>query len=159
MTAKRKPAPKKSVWQPAFLAALANCGVVRAACTAANITSGYVYQVRLKDPKFAAAWEQALEDAADSLEAEAVKRARAGSDTLLIFLLKAARPEKYRERYHTEHSGPGGGPIKHEHQDYSKLTDEELSKAAAELAEKSRDIAAAASGLGAGGKATGGAKD
>jgi hypothetical protein len=31
------------------------------------------------------------------------------SDTLLIFLLKGIRPEKYRERF--EHSGPEGGPI------------------------------------------------
>ena len=31
------------------------------------------------------------------------------SDTLLIFLLKGARPEKYRERW--EVSGAGGGPV------------------------------------------------
>ena len=31
------------------------------------------------------------------------------SDTLLIFLLKAKRPEIYRERF--EHTGKGGGPI------------------------------------------------
>lgn len=31
------------------------------------------------------------------------------SDTLLIFQLKGAKPEKYRERI--EHSGPDGGPI------------------------------------------------
>jgi hypothetical protein len=31
------------------------------------------------------------------------------SDTLLIFLLKANRPEKFKERH--EHSGPKGGPI------------------------------------------------
>lgn len=34
------------------------------------------------------------------------------SDTLAIFLLKAHKPEKYRERY--EHTGPGGGPIQFE---------------------------------------------
>lgn len=33
------------------------------------------------------------------------------SDTMLIFLLKAAKPEKYRERFDNRHSGPGGGPI------------------------------------------------
>jgi hypothetical protein len=31
------------------------------------------------------------------------------SDSLLQFLLRGARPEKYRERY--EHTGPAGGPI------------------------------------------------
>ena len=33
------------------------------------------------------------------------------SDLLLIFLMKGAMPEKYRERASIEHSGPGGGPI------------------------------------------------
>jgi len=33
------------------------------------------------------------------------------SDNLLMFLLKARAPEKYRERYDFEHSGKGGGKI------------------------------------------------
>lgn len=33
------------------------------------------------------------------------------SDVLLIFLLKAADPEKYRDRTDTRHSGPSGGVI------------------------------------------------
>lgn len=33
------------------------------------------------------------------------------SDTLLIFLLKGARPEKYKDRQSHEHTGSGGGPI------------------------------------------------
>lgn len=33
------------------------------------------------------------------------------SDTLMIFLLKGIRPEKYRERQQVEHTGKGGGPI------------------------------------------------
>ena len=33
------------------------------------------------------------------------------SDTLLIFLLKATNPEKYRERQQVEHMGKDGGPI------------------------------------------------
>lgn len=41
-----------------------------------------------------------MEEAADVLEAEARRRATVGgSDVLLIFLLKGARPEKYRDRY------------------------------------------------------------
>lgn len=32
------------------------------------------------------------------------------SDTLLIFLLKAVRPEKFRERYEVKHEGKGAGP-------------------------------------------------
>ena len=33
------------------------------------------------------------------------------SDTLMVLLLKAHRPEKYRERQSVEMSGPAGGPI------------------------------------------------
>lgn len=38
-----------------------------------------------------------------------VGQKRVKSDTMLIFMLKGAAPEKYRERF--EHSGPAGGPI------------------------------------------------
>jgi hypothetical protein len=34
----------------------------------------------------------------DALEDEALRRAKDKSDTLLIFLLKARRPEKYKDR-------------------------------------------------------------
>ncbi len=46
---------------------------------------------------------QAWEESADVLEACARKRALIGSDTLLIFLLKSVRPEKFQERYQVEH--------------------------------------------------------
>ena len=46
-----------------------------------------------------------MEEAADVLEAVARKRALVGSDTLLIFLLKAVRPWKFRERYEVRSSG------------------------------------------------------
>jgi hypothetical protein len=46
----------------------------------------------------------ATEDAVDVLEAVARQRAILGSDTLLIFLLKGHRPEKYRERYDLKHA-------------------------------------------------------
>lgn len=118
-------APEKAapVWEKGFLAALAETGVVRYACRAADVDSGLVYARRQASPDFAAAWAQALEDAADSLEEAAVERARDGiieyvvgkdgevrenrkySDTLLIFLLKGARPEKYRERVENRVSG------------------------------------------------------
>ena len=34
-----------------------------------------------------------------------------GCDTLLIFLLKAARPQKYRHYVRQEHTGPDGTPL------------------------------------------------
>ena len=43
------------------------------------------------------AWAGAREDAIDTLQGEARRRAMNSSDTLLIFLLKSLRPEVYRE--------------------------------------------------------------
>lgn len=99
--------PKKR----AFIAAYAKCGIIKAAAEAAGIDRSTCYTWRQKDGQFAAAWEDAREDAADVLESAALRRATlGGSDTLLIFLLKGARPSKYRERF--EHVGAGGGAIK-----------------------------------------------
>lgn len=92
-----------------------------------------MYELRSADEEFSAAWDQAVEDGVQYLEDEARRRATEGvkrvkrtywkgelideheetmySDTLLIFLLKAKRPEVYRERQSVEHSGPGGGPV------------------------------------------------
>jgi hypothetical protein len=110
--------PKKkrrqaSEWRPAFIAALRNSGNIRAACQAAGIARETVYRNREASAEFRAAWDSALEDAIDVLEATARQRAQASSDTLLIFLLKAHRPEKYRETTRQEISGPGGGPVQH----------------------------------------------
>ncbi len=49
--------------------------------------------------------QEALDQSVEDLEAEARRRAREGSDVLLIFLLKANRPEKYRERHEVRHTG------------------------------------------------------
>lgn len=69
-----------------------------------------------EDPAFSALWDEALEEAIENCEAEVHRRAFQGvdkpvtylgeitatykdySDSLATFLLKAHRPEKYRER-------------------------------------------------------------
>jgi hypothetical protein len=84
-------------WAPAFLAALRNSANVRASCQAAGVAREHAYRYRKTHPGFARQWKGALEDACDVLEAEARKRASSGSDLLLIFLLKAHRPDVYRE--------------------------------------------------------------
>lgn len=71
-----------------------------------------LYRDKNNDPDFAQAWADAQAIGLDSLEDVANVRARKDSDTLLIFLLKAHRPEKYRERY--EIGGPNGGPIQYQ---------------------------------------------
>lgn len=94
-----KSTPKKSAgeWRPAFIETLRNTANVRYACQKAGIDRKTAYKHRDSAPEFAAQWEEALEDAIDTLEAVAQDRARKNSDTLLIFLLKAHRPDKYRE--------------------------------------------------------------
>ena len=114
-TPKKKRAPRD--WRKRFLKSLSDWGNVRAACHAAGITRPMAYLARDRDPKFAAAWEEALEDGVDLLEVEARRRALRGvekpvfyqgaqvsavreySDVLMIFLLKAHRPEKYRDNF------------------------------------------------------------
>lgn len=59
----------------------------------------------LEDPDYADAFSDAEDQAVDTLEEEARRRALESSDTLLIFLMKSRRPELYRERHHVEHAG------------------------------------------------------
>jgi len=117
-------------WAEKFLAALGETGNVTTAATAAGVSRQACYLLRDRDELFASAWDSALETAADLLEAEARRRAADGvdepvyyqgevcghvrrySDTLLIFLLKAHRPAKFRDNARVEHSGEGGGPIR-----------------------------------------------
>ena len=40
------------------------------------------------------------------------------SDTLLIFMLKARKPDVYRERASIQHTGANGGPLEHAVQFY-----------------------------------------
>lgn len=115
----------------AFLDALATSGVVKTAMVASGV-SGYSTHKRWRDtdPEFAEAYAEALEASADTLEAEARRRALEGvvrvkfqpktgepydeiqySDPLTMFLLKAARPDKFADRTKNELSGPGGAPI------------------------------------------------
>lgn len=100
----------------AFCAALAETGIVAKACKAVDISRVTAYEWRDEIPEFAAAWDKALQVGISALEDEAHRRAFDGtdegvyhqgvlmdtqkkySDTLAIFLLKAHRPEKYRER-------------------------------------------------------------
>lgn len=74
------------------------------------------YRWRAERPEFATAWAAALEHGTDALEDEAVRRAVEGvikpvfhqgkrvgtlkiySDALLMFLLRARRPEKFTDR-------------------------------------------------------------
>lgn len=110
-------------WASEFLASLTLTPNVAEACRQAGITRKAAYDRRKADPEFAAAWDEALEESTDELVAEAYRRAKNGtkrpvfykgdvcghirefSDTLAMFLLKAHRPNVYRDRVQQEHSG------------------------------------------------------
>ena len=116
-------------WQATFLGELAETGNVKAACARARVGRTTAYRHRQDDGAFARAWADAVEDAGDVLEAEAVRRAVTGteepvywqgkavgtvrkySDQLLILLLKAAKRDKYADLSRQEISGNGGAPL------------------------------------------------
>lgn len=98
----RAASPSDGEWKPVFLAALRQVPIVRVACQEAGIVRAAAYQWRDKDPAFAKAWDQALEDGienrVDVLEAALFSRAQKKSDVLLIFALKSLKPEIYGDR-------------------------------------------------------------
>lgn len=112
-----------------FLGLVANGASITRAARSIRMSRQYMYELRVKDPIFAAAWDAAEEEGTDLLEDEATRRAAEGveepvyykgdvagfvrkySDTLMIVLLKARRPDKYRERSETTHKGDATAPI------------------------------------------------
>jgi hypothetical protein len=89
---------------------------VRVACEVAGVSRATAYRTRADNQTFARQWDEAIEAACDRLEQEAWRRGVAGverpvtvagekemvreySDRMLEMLLKAHRPEKFRERY------------------------------------------------------------
>ena len=106
--------PRKD-WKPAFIEALRATGNVTRAAQYAGRSRNQAYHVRRHSEDFAAQWDEALEEGTDLLEAEARRRAVTGidkpvyykgevvgsitkySDRLLMFLLRAHRPQKFRD--------------------------------------------------------------
>lgn len=99
-----------------FLKTLAATGNVSLAAQAAGMSRQSLYRLRRLDRAFAEAWADALDEAVDALEAEARRRAVEGtmrpvfyrgqvvgemrhySDAMLMFMLRAHRPEIYGGR-------------------------------------------------------------
>jgi DNA-binding phage protein len=128
-------------WIPRFLEALSLMPNVSSAARTAGISRAMVYLERKENPEFRAAWDEAVDVGVDLLEQVAHTRATTGearrvlrtitrtvdgqvvertewveesvrvSDAMLTLLLKAHRPEVYRERVDHRHVGPGDGPI------------------------------------------------
>jgi len=99
------------VWPEMLLAAFCESGNFADACKLAGVSRMTVWRRRQADPEFDSAFIEAKELAVQTLEEIAYDRARAKSDLLMMFLLKAARPEMYREKYRYEHTGSDGKGI------------------------------------------------
>lgn len=114
--------------QAAFLTALVfHGGQHGKAARAAQIARATHYRWLDFSEPYPALYKRAMEQVTAVLEDEAIRRAKDGttkgiyfkgekvaterlySDGLMMFLLRGAAPDKYRER--TEHTGKDGGPI------------------------------------------------
>lgn len=82
----------------AALRAFVEFGTVRAACKAAHVGRTAFYEWVNTDPAFARAFAEAQDDVVDELEEEALKRAKDDDTTLIIFLLKAYRRQRFGDR-------------------------------------------------------------
>lgn len=91
-----------------LLGALRSGYAIGTACATAGIARDTYYRWREVDPDFAALADDALMYGTDILEDVAFQRAVLASDTLLIFLLKSRRPDKYRETTKVEVEGEIG---------------------------------------------------
>lgn len=124
-----------------FLRAFASRGIVLDGCKAAGVSRVTVHHWRDTSEWFSALYDAALEEAADRIESEAIRRAVDGydepviyqgmpttivdaetgeqrqltvrkySDTLMALVLKGARPDKYRENHKVELEGGSGGVL------------------------------------------------
>lgn len=86
------------IWRPLFVRLLRSVGDIRMTAESVGVTTQMVRNAMRKDSSFALLVGDALEDHTSILEVEAVRRAMNGSDLLLMFMLKARNPEKYREK-------------------------------------------------------------
>lgn len=112
-----------------FLEVLRATANVSEAARRCGLTRRAAYNHRDADPTFRAEWDEAVEEAIDKLEREAWRRGVEGvdrpvtyqgeitatfkeySDRMLELLLKAHRPDKYKDRVETQHTGKGGEPL------------------------------------------------
>lgn len=124
-----------------FLRAFAVRGIVAEGCRAAGVSRAAVTHWRETSEWFETLYAAAIEEAADRIESEAIRRAVDGydepvvyqgmvsvvvdpetgrermltvrkySDALMQTILKGARPEKYRDNHKVEVTGGGGGVL------------------------------------------------
>lgn len=85
-------------WLPVFIKHLSMWGNVTAASEYVGISRKTARKAYNERPDVRELWHEAIEEAAERLEFDVAERSRK-SDLLAMFLLKALKPEKYREKY------------------------------------------------------------
>lgn len=111
-----------------FLQQFRQLGLINRAAESTGISREVVYQWRKNDPNFLREFEEANNDVTDILEETAFSRAVEKSDALLMFLLKARKPVKYRQdiqKIEYLNAAPGFSPYNLEN-----CSDDELLKLA-----------------------------
>jgi len=79
--------------------------------TDGNVSRMKVWRERQNNADFEEAYQMAEAEAVDDLESRARVMAMSGDTQMMIFLLKAHRPEKFREVRRNEITGVNGGPL------------------------------------------------
>jgi AcrR family transcriptional regulator len=115
MAARRKKPVSFAGAKKLFLETLRDTGSVARAARKSGLNRSTWYRHRRKSERFAAVWAEALDEGIEKLEEEALRRAITGtsqpvffrgerigdvrrySDALLMFLLRAHRPQRYRD--------------------------------------------------------------
>ena len=118
--------------QRAFLAAYANSGNIRSASRAIKMDRTNHHLWMKDNSVYQEAFHLAELEAGEYLEELAMSRAQAGSDVMIIFMLKGKKPDVYRERSSVDFKGDlkHGGKITLSVEEY---TDEELDSLPLEL--------------------------
>lgn len=137
-TSRRTPEKAREDWLEQF----EKLGTVMRACKAAKVGRSTVYEWKQKFEEFALGWADIEEATTEAMEREAYRRAVEGtvkplvsagkhvtnvteySDTLLIFMLKSRRPERYRDNFKVEYSGR----IEHSVTELEGMSDADLLK-------------------------------
>jgi hypothetical protein len=143
------PTATRPDWCERFLRFLASTGNVTASARLTPIDRSTVTKLRQRNAQFRRDYKRAKRDAVDAMEHEARKRAVKGtlvpiyqngrrvgykverSDALLMFMLKAERPEKFKDRSTVEHAL--AGPVVDAQRQRAILADPEAARLACEL--------------------------
>jgi hypothetical protein len=143
------PAYIRPDWCERFLRFLAQTGSPTVAVRLTGIDRSTMTKYRARNAQFRRDYKRAKRDAVDAMEHEARKRAVKGtlvpiyqngrrvgykierSDALLMFMLRAERPEKFKDRSTVEHAL--AGPVVDAQRQRAILADPEAARLACEL--------------------------